>query len=127
MSSKDDVFAPIIKSTIEEALEQQLQEHLAQSEIKNRKNGSLSKTVKTAYGNIAIESSRNRLSTYHPQFLATRQTTLGKSLDRKIISLYANGMSQSSIADHIQELYGMDVSKSLVSNITDSIIVKAIV
>ena len=95
LSGNDGVFTPIIKAVIEEALEQELQEHLAQGDRKNRKNGKARKTIKTAYGAIDIEPSRDRDGSFSPIFLPKRQTTLGKSLDTKIISLYARGMSPS--------------------------------
>ena len=121
LSGNDGVFTPIIKAVIEEALEQELQEHLEQGEGKNRKNGKARKTIKTAYGTIDIEPSRDRDGSFQPVFLPKRQTTLGKSLDTKIISLYARGMSQADISDHIQELYGIQASKALISNITDAV------
>ena len=121
LSGHDGVFTPIIKAIIEEALEQEMQEHLAKGEGKNRKNGKARKTIKTAYGTIDIEPSRDRDGSFEPIFLPKRQTTLGKSLDQKIISLYARGMSQADIADHMQELYGMSASKALISNIVDTV------
>lgn len=122
LTGNDGVFTPIIKAVIEEALEQELREHIANSKGKNHKNGKAPKTVKTAYGPINIEPSRDRQGTFKPDFLAKRQTTLGKSLDYKIINLYARGMSYTDIRSHLQELYGLDVSEALMSNITDSIV-----
>ncbi len=125
LSGENGVFTPIIKAVIEAALEEELRAHIGNSEEKNRKNGKARKSVKTAYGQIEIEPSRDRLGTYEPQFLAKRQTTLGKSLDHKVVSLYAKGISQADIVDYLKQLYGIDASKALISNITDNIIAKA--
>ena len=125
LSGEDGVFTPIIKAVIEQALNEELNTHIAETKGKNRKNGRVQKAVKTTYGKIPVEYGRDRDGSYKPVFLAKRQTTLGKSLDHKIISLYAKGMSQGDIAEHLKELYGIDASKALISSITDAVIAEA--
>jgi len=125
LTGVNGAFAPIIKAILEEFLEQELLEHIAKGEGKNRKNGKAPKTVKTAYGPVEIEPSRDRNGTFEPEVLAKRQRTLGNSLDHKIISLYARGMSYDDIKSHLLELYGLEVSAGLISNITSKIMQKA--
>ena len=98
--------------------------HLSEEPVtsENRRNGYGSKTVKTGYGNVQINTPRDRYSEFQPQKIRKRQNTLGDSIDNKIISLYALGMSQVSIQNHIEEMYGMEVSEGMISSITDKIL-----
>ncbi len=123
LSGKNGALTPIIKMIVEAALEEELKDHLAQSED-NRKNGKAPKTIKTAYGNIDIEPSRDRHGSFEPQFIKKRQMTLGSAVDEKIIALAARGMSHADISDYVQDMYGLQVSKTLISQITDNIISK---
>ena len=123
LSGKNGAITPIIKMIVEAALEQELQEHLSQSK-ENRKNGKARKTIKTSYGNVEIEPSRDREGTYEPQFIKKRQMTLGSAVDEKIIALAARGMSQADIAEYIEDIYGLNVSKAFISQITDNVIAK---
>ena len=65
----------------------------------NRRNGPTSKKLKTEYGEIEMETSRDRAGTFDPQLVSKRQTVLGKGLDEKIISMYTKGMSYGDIQD----------------------------
>ena len=123
LSGKNGAITPIIKMIVEAALEQELQEHLLQSE-ENRKNGKARKTIKTSYGNVEIEPSRDRNGTYEPQFIKKRQMTLGSAVDEKIIALAARGMSQADIAEYVEDIYGLCVSKAFISQVTDNVIAK---
>jgi len=82
----------------------------------------MSKQVKTAFGPVVINTPRDRNSTFQPETLPKRETVLGEALDHKVISLYGKGMSYSDIIEHIEELYGLTVSKSCLTEITDQII-----
>jgi transposase-like protein len=82
----------------------------------------MSKQVKTAFGKVDINTPRDRNSTFEPQLLAKRQTSLGEALDHKVISLYGKGMSYSDICKHLEDLYGVTVSPSSLSLITDRVI-----
>ncbi len=121
LSGKNGVLVPIAKMIIEAALEEELKNHLAKNE-KNRKNGKAPKTIKTSYGNVEIEPSRDRNGTYQPEFIKKRQMKLGSAIDQKIISMAARGMSQSDIVEYLEDLYGLKVSKAFISQVTDSII-----
>lgn len=122
LEGKDGVLAPLIKRLIEAGLNGEMDAHLIDSKKVNRRNGKTGKQVKTAYGTVEIETPRDRSSTFDPQLLPKRQTTLGDGLDHKVIALYGLGMSYNDICKHLEELYGLTVSPATLSTITDKII-----
>ncbi|MDN5247441.1 MAG: IS256 family transposase [Candidatus Cardinium sp.] len=114
------------KRLVEKALASEMDNHLgynkyARSDSENARNGLSSKQVITDNGVISVEVPRDRVATFEPVLLPKRQTRI-PGLDDKILSLYAKGMSLSDIQIQIEELYGAEVSESLISNITDSVI-----
>jgi putative transposase len=86
----------------------------------NSRNGYIEKTVETEHGPQAVNMPRDRNGTFEPQILPKRQRRLGK-FDDIIISLYARGVTQDQIVQHVEEIYGVELSKELVSNIIDEI------
>ena len=121
LEGEDGVLAPLVKRLVEAALEGEAKAHVLSSRP-NRRNGSTGKRLKTSYGPVEIETPRDREGTFDPQLVKKRQTTLGASIDRKILSLYSMGMSYHDIEEHVRELYGMELSPALMSSITDQII-----
>lgn len=122
-----EVFKPLIKSILEKALQGELNYHLDHpknnpSSNGNHRNGKSKKDLKTSYGTFELETPRDRNSTFSPQIVKKRQTTLGDSLDNKIISLYGLGLSYTEITNHINELYGIELSPSMLTSITDKIL-----
>lgn len=114
------------KRLVEKALGSEMDNHLGynkyvRSDSENARNGLSSKQVITDNGVISVDVPRDRASTFEPVLLPKRQKRI-PGLDDKILSLYAKGMSLSDIQIQIQELYGAEVSESLISNITDSVI-----
>lgn len=122
LEGKDGVLAPLIKRLVEASLEGELDAHLNNTDSINRRNGKTTKRVKTSFGNIAITTPRDRNSTFEPEILAKRQTTLGDALDNKVISMYSKGMSYNDICDHLEELYGLLVSPATLSAITNRVL-----
>ena len=123
LSGKDGVLGPLITDIIQASLQGELEAHLdSPSESKNRKNGFTSKKVKTKSGSFEIKNPRDRNGTFSPVLIPKRKTILNESLDDKIISLYALGMSYSDISAHMDEMYGVELSKGTLSTITDKII-----
>jgi len=122
LEGKDGVLAPLLKRILEAGMQGELQSHLDGDELPNRRNGKMSKGVKTSFGKVVIETPRDRNGTFEPQILPKRKTVLGEALDHKVISLYGFGMSYNDIAKHLDELYGLTVAPSTLSAITDSII-----
>ena len=129
ISGKDGIFTPLIKEFLESALSEELSSHLLNEQeendaLQNKRNGYSSKTVKADIGQFEIDTPRDRDGSFEPQIIKKRQTVLTEDLDNKIISLYAGGMSYSSISSHIRDMYGIDISTSTITNITDKIIPK---
>ena len=122
LEGKDGVLAPLIKRLVEAGLNGEMDGHITESKKTNRRNGKNSKRVKTAFGAVDIITPRDRNSSFEPQLLPKRQTTLGEALDHKVISLYGKGMSYSDICSHLEELYGLTVSPATLSTITDRVI-----
>ena len=122
LEGKDGVLAPLLKRLLEASLQGELTDHLANDALPNRRNGKMSKEVKTSFGKLVIETPRDRNSTFEPQVLPKRKTVLGEALDHKVLSLYSYGMSYNDICKHLDELYGLTVAPSTLTAITDSVI-----
>jgi putative transposase len=122
LTGKDGVITPLVKKILERALEAELDQHLDESDMPNRRNGRLKKKMKTGHGPFDLETPRDRNSSFDPEIVKKRQTVLGTSLENKIISLYAMGMSYQDIRDHIEDMYGIEMSQGSLNQITDKIL-----
>jgi len=122
LEGKNGVLAPLVKRLLEAGLNGEIAAHLKESITPNRRNGKMSKRVKTVFGNVDIDTPRDREGSFDPKLIAKRQTVLGDALDHKVISLYGMGMSYNDICKHVEELYGLSVSPSSLTLITDKII-----
>lgn len=122
LTGKDGVLTPLIKQLTEAALKAELDQYLADDEQPNRKNGSSKKTVKTAAGAFELETPRDRAGTFEPQLVKKNQTKLTDEIDRKILSMFALGMSYRDIRSHVQDMYGLEVSEAIISGVTDRLI-----
>lgn len=120
LEGRDGALTPLIKRLLEATLEGEMDTHLDQSRP-NRRNGKGKKSVKTSFGDVDIETPRDRDGTYSPELLPKRQRVLGLSLENKIISLYSMGMSYRDISQHIEEMYDMEVSAAQITAITDKV------
>jgi putative transposase len=87
----------------------------------NSRNGSYGKKVKTSHGEIEVQIPRDRNSEFDPLILPKGQTTTAK-VESVITSLYAKGMSTQDVADQIEQIYGFNVSKSFISDITNKML-----
>ncbi|RJG51426.1 IS256 family transposase [Motilimonas pumila] len=120
----------LTKVTVEAALNAELDEHLGyrkngKSTSRNSRNGYSNKTIVTEDGAIDIETPRDRLSTFEPQLVKKQQTRF-TSMDDKILSLYAKGMTTREIVETFKEMYDADVSPSLISRVTDAVIANVV-
>src|SRR3954451_7181702 len=97
LEGKDGVLAPLIKRLVEASLNGELDAHLNCEDSPNRRNGKMSKQVKTGFGTVEINTPRDRNGSFEPETLPKRQTTLGEALDNKVISMYSKGMSYNDI------------------------------
>lgn len=125
---KDGAIKKLIKKTVERMLDGELTEHLGYEKHSpagkgtgNSRNGSSGKKLKSDYGSVSIEVPRDRNSEFEPTVIKKHQTMLG-ALDEKIISMYARGMSVRDIQAHLQEIYGVEVSPTFISKITEKIL-----
>lgn len=124
LTGKDGAFAPLLKQFLETALEAEMNGHLDANERSkgNKRNGKGRKTLKTAAGEITIETPQDRNSSFLPQIVKKRETVLADNLAPKIIGLYGLGMSFRDIASHIQEMYDVEISHATLSEITERVI-----
>ena len=122
ISGKDGVLAPLLKQLTEAALEAELESHIADDVVPNRKNGKSRKTLKTSEGCIDLNTPRDRAGTFEPQIIKKHQTSVSDEIETKILSMYGRGMSYSDISEHVREIYGISVSTAAISAITDKII-----
>ena len=128
-SEKDlsDLSREIVKMTVEAALGAEMEEHLGYAKHSssghnsgNSRNGSSRKTLKGDHGEVEIETPRDRNGGFDPQFVKKGQTRL-THFDDQILSLYARGMSTRDIVSAFREMYGAEVSPTLVSKVTESV------
>lgn len=119
---KEGVLTPLLRDFLEEALSGELEAHIEEEDKPNRKNGKGRKVLKTSLGTVEIATPRDRNGSFEPELVPKRQRSLGVDLDRQILALYARGASYGDISDHLQELYGLDVSAATVSRVTDKIL-----
>lgn len=127
----NDFSQMLTKITVEAALNAELEEHLGYSKheknssFNNSRNGYTAKTLKTEDGQFEILTPRDRNATFEPQLIKKHQTRL-TSMDDKILSLYAKGMTTREIVATFKEMYGADVSATLISKVTDAVIERVI-
>lgn len=122
LSGKDGILTPLIKRLTEAALEAELETHLSQDIVGNRRNGKSSKTIKTGSGSFELNTPRDRNSTFSPQLIKKNQTSMSDELEEKIIAMYGLGMSYKDISSHLEEMYGVQVSTGALTAVTDKII-----
>lgn len=118
----------LVKMTVEAALSAEMEAHLGYgknqtSESNNSRNGYSSKTLKGDHGEVNLSVPRDRNSSFEPAIVKKGSTRL-THMDDQILSLYAKGMSTRDIVDTFQEMYGAEVSATLISKVTDSVIEK---
>ena len=124
IGGKDGALSPLIKQLTEMALQAELETHLSQDLERNRKNGTSSKTMKSANGTFDLETPRDRNGSFEPELVKKNQTHMSDELESKMLSLFALGNSYSQIADHIEDMYGVHFSKPAITAITDKLIPK---
>jgi putative transposase len=124
---KEGIFARLFAHTIEEMLETELSEHLGYEayEVKGRnsgnsRNGRYAKKLRTSSGETTIQVPRDRNGEFEPQ-VVKKQVANTNELEDKIIGMYAKGMSVRDIQETLQELYGVEVSPTTLSAITDKV------
>jgi putative transposase len=124
---ENGLLKQLTKALVERALEAEMTEHLGHAKHEpvtnpsgNARNGKSRKNLKGDFGELPIEIPRDRHGSFESQIIAKHQTRWA-GFDDKIISLYARGMTVREIQSHLEELYGAEVSPSLISSITDAV------
>ena len=125
---EDGLLKQLTKALVERALQAEMASHLGHGKNEpvenlagNTRNGKSKKTLKGKFGELPIEIPRDRQGSFEPQLVSKHQTRW-TGFDDKILSLYARGMTVREIQAHLSEMYGTDVSPTLVSSVTDAVI-----
>ena len=123
------IMRDMMSVILEGALDEELNEELGYSrydyrnkDTNNSRNGHSGKTMHTSYGDMEIAVPRDRNGEYEPRLIKKYQNTVTQDMEEKILSMYAKGMTTADIETHIREIYGLEVSDSTVSRITDKIL-----
>ncbi len=132
VSSMEDIqnlFKETIAEFMEKGLDAELDDELGYSkydyrnkDTDNSRNGHSKKTLRTSFGGVDVSVPRDRKGEFDPQLLKKNQTSISQDVEEKILSMYAKGMTTSDIEAHIRDIYGIEVSDTTVSRITDKIL-----
>ncbi len=125
------LHAQLLQRMINRSLAAEMDAHLgygkgdkAPATTSNRRNGKAQKTIKGSFGEVAIESPRDRDGSFEPQLVKKRQTRLA-GMEDKILSLYAKGMTTRDIEEALVDLYGVHISHTVISQVTDAVLDEA--
>ena len=124
---KNGLLKQLTKALLERAMNAELTEHLGYDKHDpvgnnrgNSRNGVTTKTLKGEFGEMALETPRDRQGTFEPKIIGKGQTRF-TGFDDKIISMYSRGMSTREIQGHLEDVYQVEVSPALISTVTDAV------
>jgi putative transposase len=124
---ENGLLKQLTKALLERAMQAEMTDHLgyakhdqAGKNSGNSRNGKTTKALKGDFGELPLETPRDRNGTFEPKIIAKGQTRF-TGFDDKIVSMYARGMSTREIAGHLEEIYGVEVSAALISNVTEAV------
>jgi len=125
---ENGLLKQLTKAVLERALEAEMSHHLGYEKHApagrgsgNSRNGATAKKLQGDFGEIELETPRDRNGEFEPRIVAKGQRRL-QGFDQKIVSLYARGMTTREIGAHLEEIYGVEVSPTLISKVTDEVI-----
>jgi len=125
---ENGLLKELTKAVLERALKAELTEHLGYEKHDpvgqgsgNSRNGTSRKRLKGDFGELELETPRDRNGSFEPQIVAKGQTRFS-GFDDKILSMYARGMTTREIQSHLEEIYGVEVSPALISTVTDAVV-----
>ena len=131
---KNGLIQRLVKDVLENILEAEMEEHLGRNKYerqkdvdnndRNYRNGYSQKNLRSSFGDVDLDIPRDRKGEFEPKIVKKYETVCNE-LDKKIISLYAKGMTTSDIQAEIEDLYGITISPSMVSRITDKVLASA--
>nr|ADO67005.1 transposase [Enterococcus faecium] len=119
-----DVFGPLFEKMLQGELNNHLGYDAHSKEPKehdNRRNGYGTKTLKTSFGEVAIDVPRDREASFEPELIPKRKRDVS-DIEGKVLSMYARGMNQRDIAATVEAIYGFDISHEMISDITDAVL-----
>lgn len=121
-----EALKDLLGGTIKEMMEAEMDEHLGyqksqRSDSDDYRNGYKSKRVNSSYGTMDIQVPQDRKSTFEPQVVRKRQKDIS-TIDQKIISMYAKGMTTRQISETLEDIYGFEASEGFISDVTDKIL-----
>ncbi len=124
---ENGLLKQLTRALLERAMNAELDNHLGYGKHDpagynsgNSRNGTTKKKLKGDFGEVDLETPRDRNGTFEPRIVAKHQTRF-TGFDDKILSMYARGMSTRDIQGHLQEIYGVEVSPALVSSVTEAV------
>jgi len=120
-----DMFADVLQKSLEAEMDEELgysKYDYRNKETDNTRNGYSGKTLKTSMGEVELKVPRDRNGDFEPQIVKKRQTTMPNDLEERILSMYAKGMTTADIEAHMADVYGIEVSDTMVSRITDKVL-----
>jgi putative transposase len=127
ITGEKGLLKELTKAVLERALRAELTDHLGYEKHDpvghgsgNSRNGTSRKKLKGDFGEMELETPRDREGTFEPRIVAKGQTRFS-GFDDKILSMYARGMTTREIQAHLEEIYGVEVSPSLISTVTDAV------
>ncbi|ABK61104.1 transposase, Mutator family [Clostridium novyi NT] len=126
---KNGLIQRMLKDVIQNILEAEMEDHLGRDKYernpennsKNYRNGYSKKNIRSSFGDIDVDIPRDRNAEFEPKVIKKYETVCNE-LDKKVIGLYARGISTRDIQAEIEDLYGITISPSMVSKITDKVI-----
>ena len=124
---ENGLLKQLTKALLERAMQAEMTDHLCYEKHDpggnnsgNSRNGATTKTLKGDFGEMPLETPRDRNGSFEPQIIAKGQTRW-TGFDDKILSMYARGMSTREIQGHLEEIYKVEVSPTLISNVTEAV------
>jgi len=121
------ILAQLTKRLVERAMEVELTDHVGYEPhqeppggARNQRNGTTAKTLITEQGEVRIDAPRDRNGSFEPKIVRKRQRRF-VGFDDKILALYSRGLSTRDISAHLEEIYGVSVSRDLISKVTDAV------
>ena len=121
---KDGALAPMLECILNAALEGEMDAHLSEEsrDSGNRRNGKMSKTVQTQYGEVTVDTPRDRDGSFDPQTVRKRETILAEGMADQIIGMYAFGTSTREISRYFEREFNTRLSAETISAITDRVL-----
>jgi putative transposase len=127
ITGQGGLLSQLTKRMVERAMEVELTDHLGYEPhqeppggVGNTRNGSTPKTLVTEHGPVRVNTPRDREGSFEPQIVRKRERRF-EGFDDKILALYARGLSTRDISAHLEEIYGVEVGRDLISKVTDAV------